>query len=276
MNIALGQLRGYNREITKEKNMPHAIWKGTISFGLVSIPVGLYSIEKSESLQFHFLHKKDMKPIKFARVHEGDTKPIPWEEIVRAYEYEKGKYVVLDDKDFKRADLELTRSVQICEFVNKKEIDPIYFDKPYILSPEKGGQHAYALLARVIRDTGKVGIAKVVIRNKQHLAAITERDGALMLELMHFAENIRPVKAVVKPPKSDFSKKEISMALSLLAQMEDSFKPEKYTDTYKKELLELIEKKAKGKLKAPKKGKKTKVEIGDLISELQESLKVMK
>lgn len=256
--------------------MAHAIWKGTISFGLVSIPVGLYSIEKKENLQFHFLHKKDMRPIKFARVDDKDPKPIPWEEIVRAYEYEKGKYVVLDDKDFKRADLELTRSVSIMEFVQKKEIDPIYFDKPYILAPEKGGQHAYALLAKVIHDTEKVGIAKVVIRNKQHLAAITERDGALMLELMHFSENIRPVKTVVKPPRQDFSKKEIAMALSLLSQMEDKFKPEKYTDTYKKQLLDLIEKKKKGKLPAPKKTKKPTVEIGDLISELQESLKVVK
>ncbi len=253
------------------------LWKGTIGFGLVSIPVSLHSVQKTENLRFHFLHKTDLKPIHFARVEQNSNRAIPWDEIVRGYEYKKGKYVILDDKDFKRADLELTKSVSILEFVDRSEVDPLLFDKPYALAPDTGGKRAYSLLAKALHDSDKLGIAKVVIRNKQHLAAITERKGALMLELMHFAQTLRPVEEIVSIPKQEFSKKEIQMAHSLISQMTDKFDATKYTDTYKKRLLALIEKKRHGKLKVPKETKSVKkVEVGDLMSILQESLKVAK
>src|SRR5690242_15636635 len=163
-----------------------ALWKGTISFGLVTIPVSLYPAIKREELKFRLLRKSDLSPINYKRVAEADGKEVPWEEIVKGYEYEKGKFVVLKEEDFRRADIEATQTVEIMEFVPLDEIDPMFFDTPYYLEPQKAGAKAYGLLREALKRTGKVGIAKVVIKTRQHLATIKPEQNALVLELMHF------------------------------------------------------------------------------------------
>src|SRR5215212_386591 len=167
-----------------------AIWKGSISFGLVNIPIALYPATRREELKFRLLRGTDMSPVNYKRVAEADGKEVPWDQIVKGYEYEKGKFIVLKEEDFKRADIEATQSVDIQGFVTLKEIDPIFFDKPYYLEPEKRGEKAYALLREALRKTGKVGIAKVVIKTRQHLASVKPEKNLLVLELMHFAEEI--------------------------------------------------------------------------------------
>src|SRR5207249_8970378 len=161
-----------------------AIWKGSISFGLVNIPISLYPATRKEELRFRLLRKTDLSPVNYKRVAQADGKEVPWDEIVKGYEYEKGKFVVLKDEDFQRVDLEATQTVDIQDFVDVDEIDPIFFYKPYYLEPQRGGDKAYALLRDVLKDSNKVGIAKVVIKTRQYLAGVKPENGALVLELM--------------------------------------------------------------------------------------------
>ena len=170
--------------------MARAIWKGSISFGLVNIPIALYPATRREELKFRLLRKSDLSPVNYKRVAEKDGKEVSWDQIVKGYEYEKGKYVVLKDEDFERVDLEATQTVDIQDFVDQEEIDPMFFYKPYYLEPQKGGDKAYALLRDALKDSGKVGIAKVVIKTRQYLAGVKPEDGALVLELMHFADEL--------------------------------------------------------------------------------------
>ena len=220
-----------------------AIWKGAISFGLVNIPISLYTATRREELSFRLLRKSDLSPINYKRVAEADGKEVPWEEIVKGYEYEKGRYVVLKEDDFRRADIEATQSVDIMEFVPLEEIDPIFFDKPYYLEPQKKGSKAYALLRDALKESEQVGIAKVVIKTRQHLAALKPNQNALVLELMHFAEELVDSQALQIPGQIDLSTKEMQMAQELINRMTDHWKPEKYTDDYRHALLDLIQKK---------------------------------
>src|SRR5437764_11832471 len=167
-----------------------AIWKGSISFGLVNIPIALYPATRREELKFRLLRAKDLSPVNYKRVAEKDGKEVPWDDIVKGYEYEKGKYVVLKDEDFQRVDLEATQTVDIQDFVDQQEIDPIFFYKPYYLEPQKGGDKDYVLLQESLKDSNKVGIAKVVIKTRQYLAGVKPEDGVLVLELMHFADDL--------------------------------------------------------------------------------------
>src|SRR5204863_7514804 len=167
-----------------------AIWKGSISFSLVNVPISLYPATRREELNFRLLRKSDLSPVNYKRVAEADGKEVPWEDIVKGYEYEKGKFVVLKEDDFRRADIEATQTVEIVEFVPLKEIDPMFFDKPYYLEPQKSGAKAYALLREALNRSGKVGVAKVVIKTRQHLATIKPEQKALVLELMHFSEEL--------------------------------------------------------------------------------------
>src|SRR5436190_6394636 len=164
-----------------------ALWKGSISFGLVTIPVSLFPATRTEELKFRLLREKDHSPVNYKRVAEADGKEVPWDQIVKGYEYEKGKFVVLHEEDFQRVDVEATQSVDITAFVELEEVDPIYFQKPYYMEPQKGGDRAYVLLREALRDSGKIGIAKVVIKTRQHLASVKPYRKGLMLELMHFA-----------------------------------------------------------------------------------------
>lgn len=253
-----------------------AIWKGAISFGLVNIPVGLYTASRSRNeLKLNMLRDSDLSPIRYKRVAEVDQKEVPWEHIVKGYEYEKGEYVVLNDKDLDRVNIKSNQMVDIREFVNLDEIDPMFFDEPYYLAPEKGGEKAYALLRDALKDSGKVGIAKVSIRTREHLAAVKPNGNALVLELMHFPDELADASELPIPEKVQVGKKEMTMAASLIQGMTDKWDPEKYHDEYKQALLKLIEEKvaAGGKELPVEKGAKPKpTKVIDLVSVLQQSL----
>jgi DNA end-binding protein Ku len=252
-----------------------AIWKGSITFSLVNIPISLYPATKSEELKFRLLRRSDLSPVNYKRVAEADGKEVPWEEIVKGYEYEKGQFVVLKDEDFKRADVEATQSVDIVEFVDLDEIDPMFFDRPYYLEPDKRGAKAYALLRESLKRSNKVGIAKVVIKTRQHLAALKPEGAGLVLELMHFAEELVPANSLQIPGHVDISQKELGMAGELIGQMTGKWEPEKYTDEYKHKLLQLIEQKVESGGKTPEvkeTGPKAPSKVIDLVSVLKQSL----
>ena len=251
------------------------IWKGSISFGLVTIPVQvLPATSSAEKISFRMLRKSDLSPIKYKRVAETDGKEVPWEEIVKGYEYDKGKFVVMDEDDFDKVELASVDTIAIQEFVELDSIDPIFFDKPYYIEPTKGGGAAYSLLRDVLADTGKVGIAKVAMRGRQHLGAIKPNGPILALELMHFAKEISPAEAI-KVPESKFGSREKEMAKTLVEQMSGEWKPENYTDEYAEALMNLIEKKiaAGGKeIPAAKRTTSAATNVVDLVAVLQQSL----
>ena len=252
------------------------IWKGAISFGLVSIPITLYPATRQEELRFHFLRKSDLSPINNKRVAEADGKEVAWEDIVRGYQYEKGKFVVLNEDDFSRVDVEATQTVDIQEFVEVADINPMFFSKPYYMEPGKGGDKAYGLLREVLRGTKRVGIAKVVIKTREHLAAVKPQGNALVLELMHFAGEIIDSDELHVPGEVKLAKKESDMARQLVESMTGKWNPESYKDDYREALMEVIEKKvASGGKEAPK-GRKTKAvkatNVIDLVSVLQQSI----
>jgi DNA end-binding protein Ku len=255
--------------------MARAIWKGSISFGLVNIPIALYPATRREELKFRLLRKSDLSPVNYKRVAEKDGKEVPWDEIVKGYEYEKGKYVVLKDEDFERVDLEATQTVDIQDFVDVDEIDPMFFYKPYYLEPQKGGDKAYALLRDALKNSKKVGIAKVVIKTRQYLAGVKPEDGALVLELMHFADEIADAGKLRVPKKVEMGKREMNMATALIDSMSSKWKPEKYRDDYREALMEVIEEKVEAGGKEieekPKKAPKP-TKVIDLVSVLQKSL----
>src|SRR5213592_3414832 len=259
--------------------MARAIWKGSISFGLVNIPIALYPATRREELKFRLLRKSDLSPVNYKRVAEKDGKEVSWDQIVKGYEYEKGKYFGLKNEDLGRVDLEATQTVDIQDFVDQKEIDPMFFYKPYYLKPQKGGDKAYALLRDALKDTNKVGVAKVVIKTRQYLAGVKPEDGALVLELMHFADELADTTKLDIPKKVEVGKREMNMATALIDGMSAKWNPEKYKDDYREALMEVIEEKveAGGKeieekpRKAPKPTK-----VIDLVKVLQQSLKETK
>jgi DNA end-binding protein Ku len=252
-----------------------AIWKGSISFGLVNIPIGLYPATRRDEVSFRQLRKSDLSPINYKRVAEVDHKEVPWEEIVKGYEYEKGQFVVITAEDFKRANVEATQTVEITDFVELGDIDPIYFDKPYYLEPQKGGKKAYALLRDTLKETGKVGIARVVIKTKQHLAAVKPKENALVLELMHFAHELLDSGDLDLPKDEAVGKKELEMAKSLVQSMTSDWEPEKYQDEYTNQLLKVIDEKVKaGGEDLPKTKAKAKkpTNVVDLVAILKKSI----
>jgi DNA end-binding protein Ku len=255
--------------------MARAIWKGSISFGLVNIPIALYPATRKEEFKFRLLRKSDLSPVNYKRVAEKDGKEVPWDQIVKGYEYEKGKYVVLKDEDFDRVDLEATQTVDIQDFVDVDEIDPMFFYKPYYLEPQKGGDKAYALLRDALKDSNKVGIAKVVIKTRQYLAGVKPENGALVLELMHFADELADTGKLHVPKKVEVGKREMNMAKSLIDSMSSKWDPSKYRDDYREALMDVIEEKVEAGGKEieekPKKAPKP-TKIIDLVSVLQKSL----
>jgi DNA end-binding protein Ku len=253
-----------------------AIWKGSISFGLVNIPIALYPATRKEELKFRLLRAKDLSPVNYKRVAEKDGKEVPWGDIVKGYEYEKGKFVVLNDKDFQRVDLEATQTVDIQDFVDLDEIDPMYFYKPYYLEPQKGGDKAYVLLREALADGKKVGIAKVVIKTRQYLAGVKALKHALVLELMHFADELLDAEKLNVPKKVEVGKREKEMAEALVKSMSSKWDPEKYKDDYRDALMEVIEEKVESggkEIEEKPKEKKTSTKVIDLVAVLQESLK---
>jgi DNA end-binding protein Ku len=253
-----------------------AIWKGAISFSLVTIPVALYPATRREELKFHLLRQKDSSPINYRRVAEADNQEVPWDQIVKGYEYEKGKFIVLKDEDFQRADIKATQTVDLVEFVPLAEIDPMFFDRPYYLEPQKQGAKAYALLREALKKTGQVGIAKVVIKTRQHLAALKPDQNALVLELMHFAEELVEPSALQIPGDIDIGGRELEMAMELVERMSGHWEPEKYSDEYRHSLLDLIQKKIELGGRTPPvaaPSKRAGPQVIDLVSVLEQSLK---
>jgi DNA end-binding protein Ku len=251
--------------------VPRSIWTGTISFGLVSVPVRMFTATESKELRFHFLDKKDLQPVGYDKVRKDTGAHVNADEIVRGFEVDKGRFVELTDEDLDRLDIELTRTIDICDFVDLDEIDPIYFRKAYYLAPQDGAEKPYRLLARALDETGKVGIAKVVIRNKQHLACLRPFEGTLVLETMYYADEVRQPDDVGVDGKVDVRKPEVEMAKSLVENLSDKFDPRKYDDTYRKELLDLLRAKAKGK-KLPEPQEDEGGEVVDLMAALRESV----
>jgi Ku protein, prokaryotic len=253
-----------------------AIWKGSISFGLVNIPIALYPAVRKEELRFRLLRAKDLSPVNYKRVAEKDGKEVPWDQIVKGYEYEKGKYVVLKNEDFQRVDLEATQTVDIQDFVDQEEIDPIFFYKPYYLEPQKGGDKAYVLLREVLAKTGRVGVAKVVIKTRQYLAGVKAEGSALVLELMHFADELIETDKLNIPKKIEPGKRELEMATALVNSMSTKWDPKKYRDDYREALMEVIEEKVEAGGKEleekPKKKAPPSTKVIDLVAVLQESL----
>jgi DNA end-binding protein Ku len=233
----------------------------------------MFSATESKELRFHFLDKKDLAPIGYEKVRKDTGESVEAENVVRGFEIEKGRYVPLEDEDLDRLDVELTHSIDICDFVSLEEIDPINFRKAYYLLPQEGAEKPYRLLVRALEETGKVGIAKVVIRNKQHLACLRPYDGVLVLETMYYADEIRKPESV--DGKGDVRKAEVEMAKSLVENLSDRFEPGKYDDTYRKELLDLIRAKAKGK-KLPEPEDEEEGEVVDLMAALRESVQQTK
>ena len=253
-----------------------AIWKGSISFGLVNIPIALYPATRREDLKFRLLRESDLSPVNYKRVAEKDGKEVPWEQIVKGYEYEKGKFVVLNEKDFQRVDLEATQTVDIKDFVDVEEIDPMYFYKPYYLEPQKGGDKAYVLLRETLEKSGKVGIAKVIIKTRQYLAGVKPLKHALVLELMHFAEELADAEKLNVPKKSsEPGKRELDMAQALVESMTSEWDPKKYKDDYRDALMEVIEEKVESggeEIEEKPKPKKPSSKVIDLVAVLRESL----
>jgi DNA end-binding protein Ku len=257
--------------------MAHAIWSGSINFGLVTIPVKLFTAVRANDLSFNMLHAKDEGRIKYERICSVDGKQVPWDEIVKGYEYEKGEYVILTDEDFKKVNPEATQSVDIMEFVELEKINPMYFDKPYYLEPTKQGRHAYALLREALEKAGKVAIARVVIRTKESIAAVKPNGDALVLELMHWADELVEQGDLDFPKEIKLPEPEMKMAKMLIDSMSvDDFEAEKYTNRYHDELMAMIEARAAGKeVPRPKKAP-SRPKVVNLMDVLQQSLEESK
>jgi len=251
-----------------------AIWKGSLAFGLVNIPVELRTAVRADHISFRLLHQEDMSPVKYERVCAAEGETVPWNEIVKGYEYEKGKFVVMPEDDFKAAAIEGSKSIDILDFVKEEEIDPRYFETPYYLVPAKGAEKSYALLREAIRSTGAVGVGKIIIRQTQHLAGIKVIDDALVLEIMRFSNELVNADEYTFPKRDDVRPQELKMAEQLIENLAEPFDPSKYTDDYRANLMKII--------KAKMKGKKIKLEepeadepdtgVLDLMSRLRASL----
>lgn len=231
------------------------IWTGSIDFGLVNIPVKLYSAQASSRLDFDLLDKRDFSRVRYRRVNEKTGQEVKWDQIVKGFQYDKGEYVAVSDKDFQEANVEATQSIQILDFVDADAISPLYYDTPYYLEPLKNGRRAYALLREVLQKTGKIGVAKVVLRTRQHLAALVSQEPLLVLNTLRYAHELRDASRLDVPQANDrqaaVSNQEIKMAEQLVESMISKWQPDKYRDEYYDDLRKLIEKKIKaGQTKA--------------------------
>jgi DNA end-binding protein Ku len=254
--------------------MPRPIWKGAISFGLVNIPVELHTAVRDNRPRFKLLHAKDESPVHYERVCERDGKPVAWEDLVKGYEYEKGQFVILTKDDFRTAALEKSKTIDILDFVDPDAIDERYFETPYYLLPAKGAERGYALLREAIRKTGRAGIAKMILRDSQHLAAVEAIEDALVLTMMRFADELADIDTFTFPKGSEARGKELDLATTLVENLASEWNPEKYTDEYAENIKRLVQAKVKGKparLKPPQEGPRGQ-KIVDLMSRLQQSL----
>ena len=250
-----------------------AMWKGSIAFGLVNIPVELYSATRDHRPRFRLLHAKDESPVHYQRVCESEGKPVAWEDLVKGFEYEKGQFVVLTKDDFKTAALEKTKTIDILDFVDPDQIDERYFETPYYLQPGKGADRSYALIREAIRDTGKVGIAKIILRDAQHLAAVEAIDDALVLTMMRFADELADLNEFRFPSASGIRPAELNMAKQLVETLSSDWQPERYADEYRDNLMKVIKAKLKGKSPRLKERETPhQADVLDLMARLRASL----
>lgn len=221
-----------------------AIWKGSLSFGLVNIPVHLYVASHEKELSFVLLHNKDHSRIRYAKICVKEDKEVPWDEIVKGYEYEKGDYVVLQDEDFEKANLKKTKTIELMNFIDESEIDTFYYVKPYFLEPDKNAVKAYNLLHDALKITQKVGLAKFVLHNREHLAVVKVHENMLVLNELRYQNEIVNPKELTIPAseKTKTQKKELDMAILLIDQLTIPFEPKAYKDTYIEELKQIIKK----------------------------------
>ena len=251
------------------------IWKGSLSFGLVNIPVQLYSaIQAGERVSFRLLHQSDHSPIRYERICQKDGKAVPWDDIVKGYEYAKGRFVVMTDEDFKAAALESSKVIEILDFVAADEIDPRYFETPYYLLPAKGGEKPYALLREAVRNTRTVGIGKITMRsNSHHLAGVRVVGEALVLEIMRFGDELVNTDTYSFPKGDTVRPQELQMAEQLISNLTESFDASKYEDDYRANLMRIIRAKMKGKkVEVTEPAEPEATPVVDLIARLQESL----
>jgi len=251
--------------------MPRALWSGSISFGLVNVPVRMLPAIAEHKLQFHYVHAPDSSRIGYEKICKEEGKPVPDDEIVKGFEFEKGEYVYLTDEDFEAAAAEGVRTIDIRDFVPAAEIDPIYFERTYYLAPQDGAEKVYALLARAMERSELVAIVKYVMRDRQNLGALRVRDGVIALERMYFADEIRPDDDIA-PAKVEVSKQELDMAAQLIETITGRFEPEKYDDTYRDALCEIIRAKREGKEAHVPKPVREEAEPPDLLSALRASV----
>jgi DNA end-binding protein Ku len=259
--------------------MPRVLWKGAISFGLVHIPVGLHSAEKRNNLDLTLLDRRDLSPVGYKRVNKTTGEEVAWDQIVKGYEYEEGSYVALSEEDFRRANVEATQTVDILGFVDAKDIAPIHYDTPYYLSPGKRGEKGYALLRETLKRSGKAAIANVVIRTRQYVAVVIPVGPMLVLNTLRYADEIRAIDEFELPEDTRASTKEVEMALRLVKEMSEKWKPAKYHDTYREDILARIEKKIRaGETKQvtepgePEPPKSKGAEVIDLMALLKRSV----
>lgn len=224
-----------------------AIWSGALSFGLVNIPVRLYSASKERALSFRLLDRDEHSPINYKKVRRSDEKEVEQKDIVKGYEIEKGEFVIVDPEDFKKAAPKKTQTIEIVQFTDSGEIDPVYFDKPYFLEPDKKSQKAYGLLRDALQKVHKAGLARFVLRDKEHIGLIMPHDDILMLQQMRYKDELRDADEVNAPSSPGYDKREMDLAISLINNLSERFEPSKFKDTYSEELYKLIEAKAKGK-----------------------------
>ena len=262
--------------------MPRTLWKGAISFGLVNIPVGLYSAENRNSFDLDLLDKRTMTQVGFKRYNKESGEDVAWSNIVKGYEYEKGKYVVLTDEDFRRANIEATQTVDIVKFVEASQIEPVYFETPYYLAPQKRGEKGYALLREILIQNGKVAIANVVIRTRQHVVALIPMDDVIVMNTLRYANELRSADNLEVPSRKlkslRISEKEIEMGNRLVEGMSGGWNPKEFHDTYHEDLMALIEKRIKsGKTETidesePKVKERTQGRVIDLMALLKKSV----
>ncbi|WMJ75217.1 Ku protein [Cytophagaceae bacterium ABcell3] len=253
-----------------------SIWSGAISFGLVNIPIKLYSAVGDTSLSFRQLSAKDHAPVRYKKVSSADGEELQANDIVKGYEYAKGQYLIVSEEDLEKVSPEKTKSVDIQQFIFEEEIDPIFFDKPYYLEPDKTASKPYALLREALAKSNKVGIASFVLRNKEHIAVIKPVDKVLVLSILRYADEVRDPNELNLPEHDVVNDKELEMAEMLINQLTDDFDPQQFRDTYSEELREILDAKARGEEVAERKEEKVSVKADNLLDTLRASLEAGK
>jgi DNA end-binding protein Ku len=257
-----------------------SLWRGAISFGLIYVPIEMYSASKEHALNLHFLDSRDFSPVGYERINKNTGKSVDWQHIVKGYEFEKGQYVALSDADFRHANVKASETIDISSFTDSADISPVYYQTPYYLLPSKGGEKVYALLAAALQSSGRVAVATFVMRGRQHLCIITPTGGSLMLITLRFADEILPaVKPAANSKSSEPKDAEVAMARKLVDEMSAGWNPQAFHDTYREDLMRRIREKIKKNEthvlgSEPKKTPRPKAEVIDLMDALKNSLKL--